>query len=190
MGIFDRLKKSKKEDNSEKPDFQLANAYYLEASTKILGGELSLGARLVTSEILGGRSAAYGLIKTPEAFRLGVLGCFAMTGALFPKKKILGIIMASRMELAKAYLNDRYGVNKITAQEYLSAFGIEILPEGYLNIRSSDGFSYILNSQKKMLGITWDPGFKDYMKNRFQDRMIVHPIVVDDGKEGRQFNKS
>jgi hypothetical protein len=190
MGIFERFRKTKKQDDSDKPDFQLANAIYLEASAKMLGAELSIGARLITSEILGGRSAAYGLVKSPDVFRLGVLGCFAMTAALFPKKKILGIVMASRMEVAKAYLNDRYGANKITAQEYLSAFGIEILSEGYLNIRSSDGFSYILDSQKKMLGFTWDPSFKDYMKNRFQDRMIVHPIIVDDGKESRQFSKS
>jgi hypothetical protein len=117
-----------------------------------------------------------------------VLGCYAMTAALFPDKKILGVVMAKNKETADAYRNDTYGEKKISMQEYLSAFGIEVLPEGYLGIRSADGMSYMLSCKNKMLGITWDALFKDRI-GTLEQRFITHPVVVDDGLQAQQYQK-
>lgn len=173
MGIF------------RKPDRPAEGALSAAASEQIaarmLGSPLSLGVRMITSEILGGRLASRGLVTSAEAFRLGVIGVFTLTALLRPDIRSLGVLFAETAAIASSYRGDRFGAGKMPLQEYLSAFGIELLPEGDIGlIRASDA-AVSVSGPKKHLIIVHDARSFEHLR-RTRKGLVVYPIVRDDGK--------
>jgi hypothetical protein len=187
MGLFNLFRKPKV--SIVKPDPIAAEALFNSVSSNVLGEPIALGTKLITSTILQGRAANYNLVRTPEAFRLGVINCFAFTASLFPAKKILGVIITSDKTSTDSYRNDHYGTNEVPVQEYLSAFKIDMMPEGILSIRRTDGYGYIDKNKNKMLYITNDNSIVNNLKI-YQGIVIITPIIKDDGKEARDIFKS
>ena len=102
---------------------------------------------------MGNEPARYSDVRTKSAFHLCVLGCFANMALLLADYKFMFILILSDSRKLDSYMKDLYGSNKISIQEYLSAFGIEIVPNSALN-GSREFKTYIRNAPDKILVIT------------------------------------
>jgi len=173
MGIF------------RKPDRPAGGALAIAASEQIaarmLGSPLSLGVKIVTAEILGGRGASYQLVTSAETFRLGVIGVFTLTALLQPDTRCLGVLRGGTPAIAAAYRGDRLGAGKVPLPEYLAAFGIQLLPEGDIGIIETSLANAALPEPKKLLAIVDNALSLDKLA-RLNRGLVVHPVVKDDGK--------
>lgn len=173
MGIF------------RKPDRPAEGALAIAASEQIaarmLGSPLSLGVKVITAEILGGRAASRGLVTSAEAFRLGVIGVFTLTALLQPDIRCLGVLFGGTAAIAAAYRGDQFGSGKMPLQEYLAAFGIELLPEGDIGLIRAGVAAASGSGAKKNLIIVHDERSLEHLK-RIRKGLVVHPVVKDDGK--------
>ena len=148
---------------------------------KMLGNPLSVGIKTVTAEILGGRSAAYRLVTSPQAFRLGVIGVFTIVDLLNPDIRSLGILLCGTEAIARAYRNDRYGTGRIALSERLAAFGIDGLAEGDIGIIRAGAWLETGVGAKKLFAVTHDQKFLDRFA-RVRKGAAVFPVIRDDGK--------
>ena len=173
MGFFDLFRKRTTREEF-KQDALLASAYLKQAYQQRAGEPLSVGVELVVAELSSGRPVEYGLIKTPEAFRLGVISYFAVLAAMLPKRQgMYSVLYTTGSASHKLYLQDRYGTNKISAEEYMTAFGI--------SIKSGVSLSqYHMHKalKEKIIEIVPESDFN--MIRGFGRDMF--PIVKDDGK--------
>jgi hypothetical protein len=129
-----------------------------------------MGVKMVGAELSAGRPTEYGLIATPEKFRLGVLGYFGLLAATLPEKAgIFGVIYTAGSASSVQYLNDRYGANMASAQNFLDAFGIK-LRQSYDRqpVRGKERILAIL-PESEFVGLG---GVREDM----------FPVVKDDGK--------
>ena len=184
MGLFNFFRK-RSNDVAEK-NVHLAMAYLEEVHNRIVGEPISLGVRLVTSEILNNRPAQYESVKTPEAFRLGIINCFALKSAIDPELKAIGVIITPSNSISNLYKQDHYGPNKVSIQDYLSAFGIDINFDSVLDPTS---FHNHIKQAKKLLAITSDSLSLPAIKGFFKDTSaVIYPIISDDGKVAKLVN--
>ena len=180
MGIFGRPNRS--------ADAALAIAASEQLAARMLGAPLSLGVKMVTSELLGGRDASRGLVSSSEAFRLGVIGAFTFTALLQPDVRSLGVLLGTTAAIAAAYRDGRYGASKVALGDYLSAFGVDLLPDGDIGIIATHGAAAGGSRGLKHLAITHDPRFLDQLA-RIRRGIVIYPIIQDDGQAARQLQR-
>jgi hypothetical protein len=173
MGIF------------RKPDRPAESVLAIAASeqiaARVLGSPLSLGVRVITAETLGGRVASRGLVTSAEAFRLGVIGVFTLVAQLKPDIRSLGVLHCGTAAIAAAYRGDRIGAGKMPLQEYLSAFGIDLLPEGDVGLIRAGDAAVSVSGPKKYLIIVHDVRSLEHLGQIWKGR-VVYPVVKDNGK--------
>jgi hypothetical protein len=159
----------------------LAIAASEEIAARMLGSPLSLGVKMVTSEILGGRMASRGLVTSAESFRLGVIGVFTLAALLRPDIRCLGVLFGGTAAIAAAYRGDRFGAGTMPLQEYLAAFGIQLLPEGDIGLIRAGDAAVSISGTKKHLIIVHEARSLHHLR-RIGRGLVVHPVVGDDGK--------
>ena len=129
MGLLDLFRRNETRSNrTQTPDASYAIAYLDEVFRRIVGDPLSLGVKMVGAELSSGSAAQHCMLPTPEKFRLGVLAYFGLLAATLPEKAgMFGVIYTAGPASSAQYLNDRYGTNMTTAQNFLDAFGIKLV---------------------------------------------------------------
>ncbi|MBN1837586.1 MAG: hypothetical protein JW820_17145 [Spirochaetales bacterium] len=173
MGIFGKPNRS--------ADASLAIAASGQTAARMLGAPLSLGVKMVSSEILAGRAASRGLVTSSEAFRLGVVSAFTLSALLRPDVRSLGVLLGTTADIAAAYREDPLGVSRVPLKDYLSAFGIDLLPDGQAGITGAQDAASGTSRIKKYLAITHDVGFLNQLA-RIRRGIVIHPVVKDDGQ--------
>lgn len=171
MGLFDffRKKNASARDDSQR-DFAFANAYLEEVYSRIIGGPISLGIKLIGAELSSERPAQYNLVPTPEKFRLGVISYFGVLAAMLPERQgMFGVIYTTGSASAESYLQDRYGNNMATASNYLAAFGI--------TIKRRYDYKFI-KDKERILAIVPESVFN----SRGGAGGSMFPVIKDDGK--------
>ncbi len=164
----------------EKQAAKLAFVYLEEVYKRMAGEPLSFGAKVVYTEILSGESAKYGLVTTPEIFRLGVISYFALIAAMYPARDFFGVIITRDSAEDYLYEQDRYGQTKISVEEYLSAFGISVKD---FSTYMQETNNQIFKKVGKALAVTSLNEFMVYVKD--YKGIEMSPIIEDDGERAK-----
>lgn len=158
-----------------------------ESFERLTGESMIGGVAVVISELSAGRPVLYEVVKTPEVFRLGVLGYFAALAMTLPKETELKCVISSTRHggYPQRYLQDLYGKNKISAKDFLTAFGVslrEVDADVLITLGRMANLSLGDKDREKVLYICDYGLFESLYYSLKRIVRDVIPVVEDDGK--------
>jgi hypothetical protein len=146
---------------------------------ELLAGEpFPIGSRYVSEKLLAEGLADYTLCSTSQAVRLGVLRYFALM-ALFNRADGIGAILSKFESNMALYEMDRYGVNGISAREFLDKFRLKFFGRTALETKDMLGGQGEWEYSSK--GIVFSCVRKAHLVTDGLKRRATLSVIEDDG---------